>query len=423
MSPHLNTFSTLSDWIATEAIPFSLDDLPSVDSAVDKIVTMLGDTVELLGLGEPTHQVETFLMFRNRVFQRLVQRHGYTAIAIESSYPRGRLANEYVSGRGKSSFENVIELGFSHQFGNMQSNRQLIEWMRSFNAEHTHRPLRFDGFDGPMEMMYTDSPRALLHAAIDYLVSIDGANAQARRSMIDQLIGDDGSWESQEAAFDPSKSIGLTPAAKALRAEVEQLSLELHDRRDELIAAAGEERFLEAAHNINATMQLLAYHAIVATPSDERLSNIMSQRDAIQAENLNYIVGRERCRGGKVLAFAHNGHLKMGQMEWLLGDQKLAWSPAGTHVRRILGESYRVIGMGVGAMAAQNVGPPEDGTLEHLLMKGDSSLLIPTHLGKGLPRDAFTALAVRHNPNPGYFPFTPECLTEYDALALLAVAD
>lgn len=423
MPSQFDTFTTLSDWITSEAIPFSLDDLPSIDSAVDKIVTMLGDTVEVLGLGEPTHQVETFLTFRNRVFQRLVQHHGYTAIAIESSYPRGRLANEYISGRGKSSFENVIELGFSHQFGNMRANHELIEWMRSFNAEHARHSLRFDGFDGPMEMMYTDSPRALLHAAIDYLISIDGEKAEARRSLIDQLLGDDALWESQEAAFDPSKSIGLTPAAKSLGAEVEQLSRELQDRRDELIAASGEECFLEAVHDVHASGQLLAYHALVATPSDDRLSNIMSQRDMIQADNLNYIVGRERRRGGKVLAFAHNGHLKMGKTKWQLSDQKLAWSPAGSHVRRMLGDGYRVIGVGVGTMAAQNVGRPEDGTLEQLLTKGDLSLLIPTHLGVGLPVDAITDLAIRDNPSPGYFPFTPECFTEYDVLAFLATAD
>ena len=98
----------------------------------------LGDSVELLGLGEPTHCVEEFLQFRNRVFQRLVESHGYTAIAIESSFPRGRLVNEYVLGRGAASYDEIAETGFSHGFGRMAANRELVEWMRAYNADAAH---------------------------------------------------------------------------------------------------------------------------------------------------------------------------------------------------------------------------------------------------------------------------------------------
>jgi hypothetical protein len=44
--------------------------------------------VELLGSGEALHGGEETLRFRNRLFQRLVELHGYSAIAIESSFPR-----------------------------------------------------------------------------------------------------------------------------------------------------------------------------------------------------------------------------------------------------------------------------------------------------------------------------------------------
>lgn len=46
------------------------------------------DPVELLGFGEALHGGEDILIFRNRLFQRLVEVHGYSAIAIESSFPR-----------------------------------------------------------------------------------------------------------------------------------------------------------------------------------------------------------------------------------------------------------------------------------------------------------------------------------------------
>src|SRR3954454_22561823 len=121
-----HTYATLDDWIAGEAIPFSLDSTESFNAAVDKLVAGLGDSVELLGFGEALHGGEELLVLRNRLFQRLVEAHGYSAIAIESSFPRGRVANEYVLGRGPATYEELQETGFSHGFGRLEANRELI---------------------------------------------------------------------------------------------------------------------------------------------------------------------------------------------------------------------------------------------------------------------------------------------------------
>ena len=56
----------------------------------------MGDSVELIGFGEPMHGAAEFLVLRNRLFQRLVEAHGFTAIAIESSFTRARVVNEYL---------------------------------------------------------------------------------------------------------------------------------------------------------------------------------------------------------------------------------------------------------------------------------------------------------------------------------------
>jgi erythromycin esterase len=86
--------------------------------------------------------------------------YGYSAIAIESSFPRAHVANEYVAGRGPTSYEMVQETGFSHGFGRLEANRELVEWMRQYNANPTHRvKLRFYGFDSPTEIECADSPK------------------------------------------------------------------------------------------------------------------------------------------------------------------------------------------------------------------------------------------------------------------------
>jgi len=152
-------YATLDDWILHEATPFSLDSSQSFNAAVDRVMASLGDCVQLLGLGEALHGGEDILMLRNRLFQHLVEKHGYSAIAMESSFPRARAVNEYVAGRGPSSYDALQEAGFSHGFGRLEANRELVEWMRAYNAKGVHCvKLRFYGFDSPTEMMFSDSP-------------------------------------------------------------------------------------------------------------------------------------------------------------------------------------------------------------------------------------------------------------------------
>src|SRR5438128_2053449 len=98
--------STLNDWIGHEAISFSIE---TPDAAIDKMMASLDSSVELLGFGEALHGGEEILMLRNRLFQRLVEKHGYRAIAIESTFPQARHVNEYItSGQGTPTFDDWI---------------------------------------------------------------------------------------------------------------------------------------------------------------------------------------------------------------------------------------------------------------------------------------------------------------------------
>lgn len=420
-TPH--TFTSLDDWIAREAASFDAESQPSINSAVDRLVGVLGNNVELLGLGEPTHCVEAFLQLRNRVFQRLVESHGYTAIAIESSFPRGRLVNDYVLGCGAASYDEIAEAGFSHGFSRMAPNRELVEWMRVYNADTAHpTKLHFYGFDAPTEMMYADSPRQSLEHVLNYLSTFDADAAQSFRDRIEPLIGNDADWENQATAMDPTKSIGLSPQAASLRVAVEDLGAELGVRRPDLIAASDIGCFEEAVQFLYCARQLLNYHAVFASTSDKRLVNGLALRDTVMADNLVYSVGCEQRRSpaGKLFAFAHNMHLKCGQAEWQWGPNALAWWPAGAHLRQMLAGRYSVIGVGVGQAESINIATPEPGTFESLLTSSNATAFaIPTYAAHGFPPEALATLPTRSTPNPGYFPFSPTSLTDFNALIVL----
>ncbi len=423
MSHPTPTYATLDDWIAREAIPFSLDSPETFNAAVDAVIASLGDSVELLGFGEALHGGEDILILRNRLFRRLVEAHGFSAIAIESSFPRSHVANEYVAGRGPASYEALQDTGFSHGFGQLDANRELVEWMREYNADPSHRvKLRFYGFDSPTEMTGGDSPRQALHFVLDYLASIDSASGQEYRERIDPLLGQDSDWENPAASFDPAKSVGLSPEAAALRIETEELISELRVRRPELVAKSGESRYLEAMHYASVARQLLNYHAEMARESDDRVARLLGIRDASMADNLVYVVSRERGRG-KVLAFAHNGHLQRGKTQWQWGTNVNIWWPAGAHLNEMLGPRYAVIGSAVGVSDANGIGQPEAGTLEaRLTAVPGPARFIPTHKGQGLPASEIEALPIRSRSvkNPTYTTaLNPQSFTDFDWWAVL----
>ena len=421
MSHSTPTYTTLDDWIAHEAVPFSLDSPEALNTAIDKLMAALGGSVELLGFGEALHGGAEILLLRNRLFQRLVEAHGYSAIAIESSFPRGRIINEYIAGRGPDSYEAVQEEGFSHGFGRLDANRELVEWMRRYNTDPAHGVrLHFYGFDSPTEFGSTDSPRQLLSLALDYLASVDPAAGQAYRERMEPLLGEDAAWEDPAALMDPAKSIGLSPAATQLRIETEELITDLRVRRPELTAQSDACCYLEAVQCAAAARQLLTYHAGLARPSSDRVARLLGLRDVMMADNLAYIVSRERGRG-KVLAFAHNSHLRRGQAEWQLGPDLHRWWPAGAQLDAMLGPRYAVIGSAVGVSEVNGIGQPEAGTLEARLTAAPGpARFIPTYRSQGLPAVEIAALPVRSGSmkNQSYFPLTAQSLGEFDWLAV-----
>lgn len=418
MSP--STYTTVDEWIRDQAISFSPDVPDRFDAAVEQMLGLLGSQVELLGLGEALHGGEEILLLRNRLFQHLVEAHGYSAIAVESSFPRGQLVNDYVNGRGGLSYDAVQGPGFSHGFGALEANRELIEWMRRINADSS-RPVKvqFYGFDSPTEMMYSDSPRRLLTYALDFLASVDRAAGSVFRERIVPLLGDDAAWENPMANIEPSQSIGLSPEATSLRLATEDLVAALLTRRPEIVAKRDLAGYQEAMHYAAAARQLLNYHAGVA--SKESVATLLGMRDGMMADNLAYIVGCERNRG-KVFAFAHNSHLQRGKAQWQWGPDLHIWWPAGAHLHALFGTHYAVIGSGLGTSDENGIGQPEAGTLERFaLATPGPARFLPIDRAQTLPASALASLPVRSGStkNFGYFPLTARSLTDFDALVIL----
>lgn len=415
-------YQTMEDWIQQEMIPFSLTLPETLKDAIDKLMGSIGDSVKLLGFGEALHGGEEFLILRNLLFQRLVEAYGFSAIAVESSFPKAYHVNDYILGNTSSSYDTIQSNGFSPGLGRFEANRELVEWMRNYNSDSAHRTkLHFYGFDSPTELMYTDSPRQLLYSVLNYLSSVDPSTSDAYQKRIDELIGLDSSWENPAAMMDAEESIGLSPEANALRIETENLITELTIHRPEYVARSDKNSYSKALQFASEARQLLNYHAELATPSDKRIMRGLGLRDAIMVDNLQYIVSCERNRG-KVLVFAHNSHLKTGKTEWQQGPQLQTWWPAGAHLREIFDKEYVVIGTGLGISEENGIAQPETATLESLLAQStDAAQFIPTYHGKRLTTSVIESLRSRSGShmNHSYFPLTQESFTEFDWFCII----
>ncbi len=412
---------TSDSWIADKAIAISSDE--SFPAAADRVVATLGDKVELLGFGEALHGGEEILRMRNQLFKHLVEKHGYTAIAIESSFPRARLVNDYIHGRGPADYKDLLDTGFGNGMGQLEANRDLVEWMRAWNLDPAHATkLNFYGFDIPSGNAGVASPGKVLAFVVDYLGTVDAERAGSFRKTIREHLGGDAAWENPAVYMDPSKSIALSPAAAALRVETEELIAELRSRRPELVAAGGDDAYREALRHAEIARELLNFHAAMGSRKPgQSPAVVLGTRDATMADNLVYITDRERPRG-KVLVFAHNSHLQRGLASWpgqkYWGtEDDCTWWPAGAHLAEILGPRYAVIASAVGVSPDNGIGEPESGTLEAMLATGGHDTLFVPVRGAD-----FGDMPVRTGSmkNPTYVPLDAKAGTNFDWIAWFA---
>jgi erythromycin esterase-like protein len=387
---------------------------------VDRIAGSLGDAVELLGIGEALHGSEEILLVRNRLFQRLVKAHGYSAVVIEATSPQARAINDYVLG-ARQAEDPAVQAWFGAGFGVLDANRELVEWIHDYNADQAHAPkLHFYGFDLPLGQGGLANPSRVLDLVLGYLDSVDSASAETHRERITTLVGETAAWERPAAMFDPAQSIGLSAPATALRIAILDLITELRIRRPELVGRSDRLAYADALHHAELARKLLDAHAALATPG--AYASMLGIRDLIMADNLEHFLALEHGRG-KVLVFAASGHLKRGRVEWHLPPEPgvKTWWPAGAHVTQSLGPRYAVIGMALGVSDDNAIAAPEPDSLEARLSKEGGPLFIPTHRGESPPPAEVADLPIRSGSalNPTYGQLTAESFADFEWLAFL----
>lgn len=356
----------------------------------------LTPSCDLLAFGEPTHLEPAFAFLRNELFAQLVD-HGFRSIALETCRVAAFTVNDFVR-EGVGTLDAVMREGFSHGFGELVANRQLVVWMREYNKNRpASERLAFHGFDAAMETMSAPSPRRYLEYARDYLaLDLDLA----------ALTGDDEQWSRTEAVLDHTMSVGDTAEAARLRSIADDMLTTLYARAPERIAATSRAEWFRARAHLTAGLGLLRYHRQSAQPGEDnaRWSNMAGIRDALMAQNLLELEGR-------TLVFAHNLHLQRNVTNMAMGPMDLTWSCAGAIVASLVGDRYTFIAGSLGRSPAIGLEAPEPNTHEGFLQNRttDWTLTKPT-------TDTSAHTRTDTTPQQGYFPLDQAILNAADAI-------
>ncbi|GAA2859553.1 erythromycin esterase family protein [Nonomuraea rubra] len=266
----------------------------------------------VVGLGESTHGTHEEAVIKFGLLRYLVEELGFRSIAWEEDWTTSVRVNRYVlTGDGDLG----ALMGELTTTWRTREVRDVLAWLRSYNADHPGRKVKFVG----VEYYAT---RSLAHDAVSSYV------AKAAPWRLRELR--------RHLAF-------IAPRHENTRANLEWY-LDVPDKRPFISHARAVYRLVERLPE-NDDQQLALHHArqILSwyEAFDLPFEDIHAYRDARAAENLRWW---QRRTGDKVAYWAAAAHTAAAPgLRLTLGGPPLVFDNAGSYLRRWYGDRYRSI--------------------------------------------------------------------------------
>ena len=279
--------------------------------------------VKIIGLGEATHGNKEFQELKLDVLKTLVRDNGVSALCFEMDYGEGVLINEYVQGNSGMTSEEL----FSHiSFGlyHTEEIKDLIEWMREYNADSRDGYLEFYGFD-------------IQNPEVDIYVIHEFAKAQDMAipsEAIDAFLGN-------EFSFRDDRMNEVFETLSSFREEL--MNAEDHDSPEVY-------RILKCIDNVFLAKELAAIPA-------EDSTGYGTYRDKVMADNCLEISDH---MGYPIMLAGHNGHM---------GYAGSYVKTMGAYLKESIGDDYFVIGTDYFKTTASM--KSEKGRKNHTFYSGD----------------------------------------------------
>jgi protein-L-isoaspartate(D-aspartate) O-methyltransferase len=242
-------------------------------------------------LGEATHGTSEFYQMRARITRELVERFGFTIVAVEADWPDAARVDHYIRGTPISSGAEKAFTRFPVWMWRNQEVHDFVEWLRDHN-EHIVEPESRVGFYGLDLYSLTSS----IHAVLRYLELVDPVAARIARERYGCLSP----WQTDPATY--GRAV-LTGRFRACEDEVVGMLRDLLARHLEYTSADGD-RFLDAIQNARLVASAEQYYRIMYYGSVES----WNLRDRHMFDTLKLILGF-RGPDARAVVWEHNSHV------------------------------------------------------------------------------------------------------------------
>ena len=297
----------------------------------EPLLRLVGDARFVL-IGEASHGTHEFYRIRAEITKQLIERKGFSAIAVEGDWPDAYRVNRYVRGASAAADADDALAGFRRFPQWMWRNADMLDfvgWLREHNDVRPDRErVGFYGLD-----LY--SLHASMEAVLRYLEKVDPEAARRARDRYAcfEHFGED------PQRYGYATSYGLSPSCE--REVVEQL-LELrlaageYARRDGRVAA---DELFYAEQNARLVRNAERYYRAMFG-SRTGSWNLRDQHMAETLDALARFLDAERA-GARIVVWAHNSHLGDARATELGASGELN---LGQLVRQRFGDDCRLIG-------------------------------------------------------------------------------
>jgi len=220
----------LSKAIAGLAEPFSsVNTLP-----LDNLLSRIGDARVVL-LGEASHGTAEFYLARQRITRALIERKGFSFVAIEGDWPDAARVDHYVRHAEYPPSEWTAFSRFPTWMWRNEEVRGFVDWLHGYNsARPAHERVAFHGLD--LYSLYSS-----IRAVLEYLEEVDpdlAIHARQRYECLAPFEGEPATYA--KAALNPDYQTCEKPVLDMLN---EMLS------RHRRYAEHDSDRFLDAIQN------------------------------------------------------------------------------------------------------------------------------------------------------------------------------
>ena len=311
-----------------ELIRASAEPLPDIDDpAFGNVFDRFADARVVL-LGEASHGTSEFYRARSAISKRLIQRHGFSIVAVEADWPDAAAVDRYVRHRPKREGElRAFERFPTWMWRNAEVDA-FVRWLRQHNDGRAYEAMAgFYGLD-----LYNLS--GSMRAVIDFLAEQEPELAR----LASQRYGCLEPWAENPAAYGRHS---LLEGYARCEVGVVRMLQDLLQRQVDCLAEECDE-WLDAAANARLVKNAEAYYRVMYYGSAES----WNLRDSHMFETLAQILDAKGPES-KAIVWAHNSHIGNAahtDMGWRRDEHNV-----GQLTKEHFGEEARLIGFGTHA--------------------------------------------------------------------------